>query len=528
MMIKMKTVLLCRVSSKEQEESGYSLPAQEKLLKEYSQKKDFKLMKVFSISESASGKKQREIFDSMMKYTKKHQVKVLICEKADRLTRNFKDMVMIDEWLDMDEERQVHLVKDSLILHKNSRSQEKLNWGIRILFAKNYIDNLSEEVKKGQKEKIAQGWLPTKPPLGYKTVGEKGRKIHVIDKQKAPLIKKMYELYSTGNYSVKTLVEKMYEEGLRNNTGNKLVKSRLHSLLTDPFYIKKNRWNGELYPGKQDAFISTELFDKVQNLLKSKTTPRYRKHNHLFKGILKCAECKGTITWEVQKGIIYGHCNHYKNCSQKTWSKEPEVEAQLKDGLSILQIKNKRLVDWIRKALKESHKDEVEYYSSTQNELQEQHDRIKQRLDRLYDDKLDGKISEDFYENKFKQFSEEKERVVSSIQRHSHADTKYLQLGSTLYDLSQRATDIYDKAKIDDKRQLLRLVFSKMTLDEGKLDFKYTPAFKLLSEAVSLTNSSKVTRMPKIKEDIFEPSKKLDSKGQTAYLYADRPTWLRG
>ena len=95
MMIKMKTVLLCRVSSKEQEESGYSLPAQEKLLKEYSQKKDFKLMKVFSISESASGKKQREIFDSMMKYTKKHQVKVLVCEKADRLTRNFKDMVII-------------------------------------------------------------------------------------------------------------------------------------------------------------------------------------------------------------------------------------------------------------------------------------------------------------------------------------------------------------------------------------------------------------------------------------------------
>jgi len=134
--MKTKTVLLCRVSSKEQEESGYSLPAQEKLLKEYSHKKDFNAVRVFSISESASGKKQREIFDQMMSYTKKHQVKVLICEKADRLTRNFKDMVMIDNWLDMDKERQVHLVKDSLILHRNSRSQEKLNWGIRILFAK--------------------------------------------------------------------------------------------------------------------------------------------------------------------------------------------------------------------------------------------------------------------------------------------------------------------------------------------------------------------------------------------------------
>ena len=166
-----KAVLLCRVSSKEQEETGYSLPAQEKLLNDYCSKKDIGLAyKPFSISESASGRKQREIFNQMLSYVEKHDIKTIICEKADRLTRNFKDMVMIDDWLEKDEARQVHLVKDTLILHKNSHSQEKLNWGIRILFAKNQIDNLSEEVKKGQKEKIAQGWLPTRPPIGYKTV----------------------------------------------------------------------------------------------------------------------------------------------------------------------------------------------------------------------------------------------------------------------------------------------------------------------------------------------------------------------
>ncbi len=149
----MKAVIFCRVSSKEQEETGYSLSAQEKFLKEYADKKEFLIDKVFSISESASGKKQREIFSYMMEYVQKKDIKIIICEKVDRLSRNFKDAVLIDNWLEKDEERQVHLVKDSLILHKNSRSQEKLNWGIRIIFAKNYIDNLSEEVKKGQKEK---------------------------------------------------------------------------------------------------------------------------------------------------------------------------------------------------------------------------------------------------------------------------------------------------------------------------------------------------------------------------------------
>src|SRR3990167_6770220 len=196
----MKSILYCRVSSKEQEETGYSLPAQEKLLSRYSERTGYSVDKVFAISESASGKKQREVFTQIMQYVQKQGLKIIICEKVDRLTRSFKDAVMIDEWLEEDEERQVHLVKDSLILHKNSRSQEKLNWGIRILFAKNYIDNLSEEVKKGQKEKIAQGWLPTKPPLGYKTIGEKGHKIHILDEERANLTRRMFEKYAGGEF----------------------------------------------------------------------------------------------------------------------------------------------------------------------------------------------------------------------------------------------------------------------------------------------------------------------------------------
>lgn len=75
----MKTVLLCRVSSKEQEKTGYSLPAQEKLLKNYANKKGFKVIKIFSISESASGKKQREIFGQMMKFTQKHNINFVVC-----------------------------------------------------------------------------------------------------------------------------------------------------------------------------------------------------------------------------------------------------------------------------------------------------------------------------------------------------------------------------------------------------------------------------------------------------------------
>jgi site-specific DNA recombinase len=77
------------------------------------------------------------------------------------------------------------------------------------------------------------------------------------------LVKRMFELYATGNYSLVKLVEVMYKEGLRTKKGNMLVKSRMASLLSHPFYYGKIRWNGRLYDGKHQSLISKELFDRV-------------------------------------------------------------------------------------------------------------------------------------------------------------------------------------------------------------------------------------------------------------------------
>jgi site-specific DNA recombinase len=99
-----------------------------------------------------------------MKFIEDNNVKHLIVEKVDRHVRNLHDAVETNDWLMADEAKRVHFVKDSLVMHKNSRSQEWLNWGIRVVMAKNYIDNLREEAMKGWAEKLAQGWLPGVPP----------------------------------------------------------------------------------------------------------------------------------------------------------------------------------------------------------------------------------------------------------------------------------------------------------------------------------------------------------------------------
>jgi len=486
----MKSILFCRVSSKEQADEGYSLEAQEKLLRGYAEQNGFKIAKVYKIAETASKDHVRKLFKEIFQFANKYNVNFILCEKIDRLTRNLKDAAIVDDWVKEDTKRAVHFVKEHFILNENTKAHDNFVWDMKVAVARFYANNLSEEVHKGQNEKLAQGWMPAKPTLGYKTIGEKGHKTHVFDEQKAPLVKRMFEYYSTGRYSLKTLVEMMYEAGLRSYSGNKLGKSRMAGIFGDPFYYGKIRWMGTLYPGNQAPLITKELFDKVQEVLRGKTNPRHTSHHHLFKGLIGCADCGYLITWEKQKGSVYGHCNKYHNCKKRKWYIENEIEKQILPAYEQLQIKNPRLMDWIKKALREGHKDEVEYNQTALSELQKQYTAIQSRLDRLYDDKLDEKITQDMYDRKFQQYSEDRDRILQSIQKHSQSSDRYVELGVALYELSQKAKDIYLKAEPEQKRKLNNLVLTGLKIDNGLLSYEYTKPFKLLLEAIKATNSS--------------------------------------
>lgn len=159
----MKVVTYARVSSKEQEKEGYSILSQLKLLGEYAHRKGFKVVGDFIDVETAkvSGRPQ---FGQMIKFLKANtDIKSILVEKTDRLYRNFKDYVTIED-LDIE----IHLVKEGEVLSKDSKSHAKFVHGIKVLLAKNYIDNLSEEARKRMTEKAEQGLYPSYAPFGYK------------------------------------------------------------------------------------------------------------------------------------------------------------------------------------------------------------------------------------------------------------------------------------------------------------------------------------------------------------------------
>ena len=484
----MKAIIFTRVSTKEQADEGYSLEAQEKLLKGYSERLSHKVVKTYKIAKTASKELVRKSFKEVFEFANKNKVNAILCEKIDRLTRNLKDAGVADDWVKAEPNREIHFVKENFILNGTTRAHDNLVWDMKVAIARFYSNNLSEEVKKGHKEKVEQGWYPSKAPLGYRSIGEKGHKTHVLDYVKSPLVRKMFEFYSTGGYSLLSLVEKMFEEGLRTHGNNRLIKSRMASLLSDPYYYGKILWNGQIYEGKHEPLISKELYDKVQDIKHGRTTPRRTKHLYTFKGHVRCVACGKLITWETQKGHTYGHCNKYNNCPAKFWYKESELLGQVLPAFSNLKINNPRLLEWVRKALKESHADIAQFSESAVGELNKQLALIQNRLDRLYDDKLDQKINQEMYDRKFEQYSQEKQAILKSLGKHSKTNDKYQELGSLLFDVSQKAGDIFEKASVVQKRKMIGYALTDMKIKNGLLTYEYTKPFKLLFEAVKVSN----------------------------------------
>jgi DNA invertase Pin-like site-specific DNA recombinase len=510
-----KAVGYCRVSSKEQEETGYSLPAQEKLVREYAEKMGFELIKVFSISESASGKVQRKTFKEMMYFVKLHKIPVIIVETTDRLTRNFKECIEIDDWINSNEENEVHLVKEGTILHKNANSNDWFMWRVKVSTAEYYVKRLSENVKKGQKEKLEEGWLPYRK-FGYKTIGDKGKKIHILDTERAVYVKEIFELYSTGKYSIVQLADVMYERGLRSINGGKVSPSIIHRILTDPFYCGELWWNGKFYGiGNHEPIISKELFEKVQSILKRTRPPLYKKHNPPCKNTY-CRECGSKFSWYAKKDHWYSRCANYKNCLQ---NKKPikfeyldKRVAEEFDGLSIPDD----ILELVKKALMDSHKEEIETRKILERDLKIKIEKIKSKLDILYQDRLEGLIDLEKYKAKKEELEKEMLLLQERLKDLEKTNLDYYDLGVNLLELCKKAKILYENATFQEKQDLIHLAFQKILIRDKAISFEYSPWFAILKKHSGL-----------IKE-ICELEKDKILQGETANFEKIHSEMLRG
>lgn len=182
--------------------AGFSIPAQRKLLTEYAEREGIHVVQEFEDVETAKHA-GRTSLGEMVAFLRKNgsTCRTILVERTDRLYRNIKDWVTIDE-LGIE----VNFVKEAVVLSEDSRSSEKFMHGIKVLMGKNYIDNLGEEVRKGMIEKARQGHWPTVAPVGY--VNNAATHRIEPDPDRAPIVVKLFEWYASGEYSLKVLTKR--------------------------------------------------------------------------------------------------------------------------------------------------------------------------------------------------------------------------------------------------------------------------------------------------------------------------------
>ncbi len=468
-----KAVIYARVSSEEQEKEGFSIPAQVELLKNYAKKNNIEIVNTYEETQTAK-QAGRVKFNEMIKLLHASKdIKTILVEKTDRLYRNFKDYVEIGE-----DDFVIHLVKENEIIGRNATSHQKFVHGIKVLMAKNFIDNLREETQKGRLKKAQEGYFIGQVPYGYKKLDPKTT---IIDEEKAPFVRRAFDLYSQGDLSLDKVRQILFDEKyIYTPSSPKVSKGQLEQILKNVNYAGVLKFRDEMYQGRHEAIISEKLYDDVQRAFKKDNKPLYRNdHDFAFAGLLKCAECGCTITAEIKKGkYVYYHCTgHDKTCSQKKiYIKEEELEKQFDEAVKAVTLDDKHL-DYIKTGLKESLADKIKYSEERIESLQSQHKRLKDRLNKLYIDKLDGIVDNDFWLEKKQEWTNQLEEIENLLQAFNNTDKKYYDAGVGFLELLKCAYNKYLKQNNHEKRKMLKFLLSNCTINSKKVSYDYTLPF---------------------------------------------------
>ena len=477
-----EAVAYARVSSKEQEVGGFSISAQQRLLRDYAAERDLPIVKEFVDVETAK-RAGRTNFQEMITYLKRNSAscRVILVEKTDRLYRNIKDWVTLDD-LDLE----IHLVKEGVVLSDDARSTDKFMHGIRVLMAKNYVDNLSEEATKGMREKARQGLWPSRAPLGYmNTVREDGKRVIAPDPERWETVKRLFDLAAAGGHSLADLARVAKDEGLTGQYGKKPVnKATVHHVLHNRIYTGDFVWRGELHSGVHTPMISHGQWETVQEVLSG----RYLKQRHkarrdfAFSGLMTCGHCGCAVVGELKKErYIYYHCTgHRQKCPEPYVREEVLAErfGRILDGLAL----SPEILGWVRTALQQSHEDERRFHQEAVDRLQGQYARVQQRLEALYIDKLDGTIDTETYDRLARKWQDDQVEVRRRLAEHEAADRSYMDQGVELLELAANARRLYDQQSPAEKRRLLGFVLSNCSWKDGELTITLRQPFDIIAE----------------------------------------------
>ncbi|MBI2404609.1 recombinase family protein, partial [Candidatus Gottesmanbacteria bacterium] len=424
----MKYILYCRKSTDEKDKQVLSIEAQITELKEFAQREKLSVVEV--ITEAKTAKiPGREQFAEVLRKIEKGEADGILSWHPDRLARNSIDGGKVIYLLDTG-----HLkdLKFPTFWFENT-PQGKFMLSIAFGQSKYYVDNLSENVKRGLRQKLRNGIWPSKAPFGYFN-DLKVRDIQ-IDAEKSKIIKKAFTLFASGR-SFADICRFLHQYGIDRIDGKPLKVDRIKNMLTNSFYIGILKFNKEIYEGVHKTFITKQLFEQVQKQVKKIERPRDGGRNFAFAGLAKCGECGAAITAEQHTKVykhtrgevayIYYRCTKkLKACSQR-YIQEPDFEAQLRTIVEKAGLPDAWEPDW-RAWLADDEKQEQQNTERNAETINREMETVDRKLNLLLDSYLDGVVEAETYKQKKNELFEKKLKLQEDLVKINTVGSSWLE-----------------------------------------------------------------------------------------------------
>lgn len=489
-----QALIFARVSSREQE-LGQSIDAQLSGLRTCCDINGWTVIKEFAVTESST-RGERKKFKEMLDFAAKQKTKIIIvADCIDRIQRGFKETIELSDLVNKGK-IEIFFRREALRINQNSKSCDVIRWDYGVLAAKSYVGNLRDNVIRSMEYNWANGRWQNLAPLGYLNVVNRStnEKDVILDEERAPLIKKMFQEFATGKHTLKSICKWARINGLKTrgnaNTASKnLSRATIYEILNNPFYYGIMCVKGNLSPHKHPKLIDKELFELVQCKLKRKsykaTKSLYGELPFIFRGIFTCSTCGCIMSPETKikpngKKYTYLKCSHSRGpCNQKTVNEEVIKKQLQEEVLDKLKIPE-GMLEPLKSEIIERLKIEANFSKCTEKNIKAKLEKLRQQQDRLLDLLIAGTIDEGTYNMKKAMIKESIDDLEKELSKYVNFDDSLEEAVSNVLNMADVASKVLDSPNFEEKRRVLSFLLSDSKIKDKSACFCLKKPFDLL------------------------------------------------
>ena len=482
-------VALARVSSREQEREGFSLDVQVDALRQYAERNNGEIIRLFRIAETATNHDERKTFKELMAFAKKnaHKLDGLIFYKVDLAARNLFDYVELER---LESEYGVQFI--SVAQPTENTPAGRMQRRMLASMASFYTEQQSIDVKEGIERRVESGLFPSRPPFGYRNVRIDGRSIIQVHPENAAKIRRIFELYGYHSETLDTLVGKLEDEGIHwLPSVPTFGRSKLYTILTDRAYIGEVKFRGQWLPGTHTPIIEPRLWDRVQTLLGQKV---YKQHQMTYASdLIECGHCGSPITGERktkmtksgERDYIYYRCTQYhKGDHPRIRLTENELDSQMLAIFDTLRVEDAEFRDLFREQLRQATNWDQRTSAERAKALQQELIDVRDQQDRLLNLRMLEEIDADTFSSKNRDMRDRTAELQLEIETCDRGRNETIDIAVKAFELSQSLRDKWLTADYAAKRRILEIVCLNCSLDGVSLVATMRKPFDLLAKGL--------------------------------------------